>query len=423
KNSSLGLALKDFSASNPTWNTRLISWHAAYLDFKDHPLLGVGHGNYAFIFDYYFEPRFLDYSPNETYFDRAHNNLVDIISTTGTLGLLAYLSIFVALGYYLVKAYQKKKIKSGELSIFCAIIIAYFVQNLALFDALVTYIMFFALLGMAYFYSQDYSQQPKDEVRFSGWKEYLLGGVLALFFIASIWCLNVQGFKMFSLTLKGYAAISEGEAIQGMDYYERAVNLAPYNRDSRATLVNLIAGNSQYLSYLDQKTAIKVLDMAVTFGQENVAYNPYDSMMNSQLARIANLAARYNFRDLEKLNKYSAIAVGAIEQAIASSPKRYPLYFTRADVYLTRAEEEEVIASLNKIKELKPDNQEVNCQFANTYFFFEKYDLAYDFAAQCALSGKAKYLSYDDLIKQAAADQAKKGNNEAAEKLNEVLAK
>jgi O-antigen ligase len=76
-------------------------------DFPNHPWFGVGFGNYASVFDRYFSARFYEYTRSETYFDRAHNNLIDIVSTTGIVGLLAYLSIFVAVAIYLLKLIKK----------------------------------------------------------------------------------------------------------------------------------------------------------------------------------------------------------------------------------------------------------------------------------------------------------------------------
>lgn len=421
RDSRVGVVLKDFSAANPTWNTRLISWRAAYLDFKDHPILGVGYGNYAFTFDYYFDAHFIDYSPNETYFDRAHNNLVDIVSTAGALGLLTYLSIFVAVAYYLKRAYHLRKIGAGELAIIFGIIVAYFVQNLALFDALVSYIMFFVLLGFIYFFNQDGAGKLETEPRLNKRQEYIGGGVLVLLSLVIIWSMNFGSWRMFAAAIQGYTAISQGQVASGLSYYKESLDLSPWNRDSRSSLINLITGNPKLLSSLDQKTAEELLDYAVELGEKNVSYNPYDSMMNSQLAKVANLAARYNYRSLDKLNRYSVIAVEAIEQAIASSPQRYPLYFIRSDVYLTRGDKTEALASLYKIKEIKPDNQEVSCQLANVNFFFEDYVQSYEYAAQCALTGKVKYLSYSDLIKQAADYQLKQGNQEAADSLKRAL--
>lgn len=72
----------------------MISWRGAVKDFHNHPVIGVGFGNYAIIFDKMFDSKFYNYATGDTYFDRAHNNLIDIASTTGLVGLITYLSIF-----------------------------------------------------------------------------------------------------------------------------------------------------------------------------------------------------------------------------------------------------------------------------------------------------------------------------------------
>jgi len=46
---------REISLNKNTFQTRLISWRAALKDFKNHPILGTGHGNYAITFDKYFE--------------------------------------------------------------------------------------------------------------------------------------------------------------------------------------------------------------------------------------------------------------------------------------------------------------------------------------------------------------------------------
>ena len=92
----------------------------------------MGFGNYADVFDRYFDARFYNYSRGETYFDRAHNNLIDITSTTGVVGLVAYLSIFVAVAIYLLRLIKNKP-GDFEPLILIGLFTAYFIQNLAVF--------------------------------------------------------------------------------------------------------------------------------------------------------------------------------------------------------------------------------------------------------------------------------------------------
>ena len=142
--------LRSLTSQKATFQTRLLSWRAAAADFKYHWLFGTGFGNYAIIFDRQFDSKFFNYAKTETYFDRAHNNLVDIVSTTGLVGLLTYLSIFAAVIVYLVRLFKKNGGRVGtgeeegqrnlEILLIFALLAAYFIQNLAVFDSFVTYI-------------------------------------------------------------------------------------------------------------------------------------------------------------------------------------------------------------------------------------------------------------------------------------------
>ncbi|MHB8904026.1 MAG: O-antigen ligase family protein, partial [Patescibacteria group bacterium] len=152
--------LRNLTSQKITFQTRLISWRGAAADFKYHPYFGTGFGNYSIIFDKHFDPSFFNYTTSETYFDRAHNNLIDITSTTGLFGLLTYLSIFFGAFYYLIVEFKKNGKRVGsdepgqknlEIIIITALIFAYFIQNLAIFDSFTTYIGLMIILGFIYY--------------------------------------------------------------------------------------------------------------------------------------------------------------------------------------------------------------------------------------------------------------------------------
>jgi len=400
-NTKLGVMLRAFSTANETLNTRLISWHAAYLDFHNHPILGVGHGNYAAVFDKYFTTKFYDYSPNETYFDRAHNNIVEIVSTAGLLGLLTYLFIFVAAFYYLIRSFKQKKINSWQLAVLAGLIIAYFVQNLAVFDSLVTYVSLFGLLGFIYY---NYHQNEIDVVSakksaLSDEKELALWAILIILALIFIVRFNIRGLKMLSGTIDGYQFVANGRLIDGVAIYKKTLaKEAPYNRDSRGTLVNLISGHPQVLMSLPTKDAQEVAAYAVELARQNAAYNPTDSLLHTQLAKISDIAARLNYKDMDKFNEYSGDAVAAIDIAILASPERFPLYSIKSDIYLTRGEKDEAINALKKAIELRSDSPDAYCGLARAYFFFKDYNQAYESARTCAKLDGISSLGTGDLV-------------------------
>jgi O-antigen ligase len=69
---------------------RMAHWQAAAEMFVDHPVLGVGIGNYAAVYAAYALPRWSD--P----LGHAHNYYLNVAAETGLLGLAAYLVLWVA---------------------------------------------------------------------------------------------------------------------------------------------------------------------------------------------------------------------------------------------------------------------------------------------------------------------------------------
>lgn len=418
-NTKIGNMLRAFSSTNTTWNTRLLSWNAAYLDFHNHPILGVGHGNYAHIFDKHFTPKFYEYSPSETYFDRAHNNIVEIVSTSGVLGLLAYLSIFVAAFYYLFKSFKQKKINAWQLSVLSGLIVAYFVQNLAVFDSMVTYVSLFGLLGFIYYryhQSEIESATDKRSASLSDEKELGLWVILIILALVFVFRFNIRGFDMLSGTIEGYQYVANGQLVAGTEIYQKTfAKEVGYNRDSRASFINLLTGNPKALLSLPTEDANKVLSYAVELAEANANYNPGDSLLETQLAKIANIAARFNFKDIDKFNEYSAISVSAIDAAITASPGRFPLYYIKSDVHMTRGEKDEAVAALNKAIELKPDYAEGYCNLAKVYYFFKDFDPAYKQAWTCAKMDSISLLGTGSLVTDAAKYYREKGDAESAQ--------
>jgi hypothetical protein len=341
----------------------------------------------------------------------------------------------VALGYYLLQAYKKQKISVFTFAWISGLIAAYFVQNLAVFDSLVTYISLFVTLGLVYYLTKledEHINMPPHVIRhYSAEKEFALLAVLLIFFGAIIYQFNLRGFKMLAGVIAGYSQVAQGQIMNGMATYKATLaDAAPYNRDSRSSFINLIAGNYRNLSSLAAADRQEVLDYAIELAQENVNYNDRDSLMEMQLAQIANVATRFNYQDLQKFNDYSATALLAINYALASSPGRLPLYFIKSDIQLTRGENDETIDTIKTALKLKEDFSDTHCQAANIYFFLQKADAAhyseklnesYDEAGQCAKLGGVNLLQSTDLIIGAIKYERDRQNNDNADILQKYL--
>ena len=103
-------------------------------------LIGTGQES----FNYYFNK---DYNPlmygQEQWFDRAHSVYLDWLTASGLLGLLAYLALYVISLFYI----WKSDLTIGQKSMFVALLTAYGIHNVFVFDNQTSYVMFFTVLA------------------------------------------------------------------------------------------------------------------------------------------------------------------------------------------------------------------------------------------------------------------------------------
>src|SRR3989338_1800558 len=77
---------------------RFMVWGMALEGFKERPIIGWGQEGFNYVFNKYYDPNMW---AQEQWFDRTHNIFFDWLIAGGLFGLLAYLSLFCALLFYL----------------------------------------------------------------------------------------------------------------------------------------------------------------------------------------------------------------------------------------------------------------------------------------------------------------------------------
>ncbi len=134
------------SLADTTVQTRLLSISTGREGFLERPVLGWGPENYNLVFDKYYNPKLY---PAENWFDHAHNIFFDIATTTGIAGLVAYAALLWYL-VFLIIAFARTAPENYWVGMFCfALVVAYFTQNIFVFDSLATYLPFFIFLAFA----------------------------------------------------------------------------------------------------------------------------------------------------------------------------------------------------------------------------------------------------------------------------------
>jgi hypothetical protein len=122
-------------------------------------LLGHGQENYGKVFAENFDPRMY---AQEAWFDRAHNVFMDWLVAGGILGLLAYLALYMTPIYMMWCGKGSKNMNILERLIITGALAGYFIHNVFVFDNLISYIMFVAIL--AYVASITRVHEVKEDV-------------------------------------------------------------------------------------------------------------------------------------------------------------------------------------------------------------------------------------------------------------------
>lgn len=132
------------SLSDTTVKTRIFAAQSSWRGFMARPVLGWGPENYNLVFDKYYNPKIY---PAENWFDHAHNIFFDTATTMGVTGLTAY---FFLIGHLLWKGISRLRKAAEEFwtgMLVSVLVIVYFIQNLFVFDSLVTYLPFMLVLA------------------------------------------------------------------------------------------------------------------------------------------------------------------------------------------------------------------------------------------------------------------------------------
>jgi len=400
KNTPIVNRIAQISSNTITFQTRMISWKAAIKDFRNHPFLGTGYGNFAISFDKYFDPKFYSYTTSETYFDRAHNNLIDIASTAGGISLLFYLSIFAGVLYYLFQAKKQNKISKIEFILFLCLFTAYFIQNLAVFDSLVTYISLMTALGYVYWIVNQKKEEEFVNDSDLNNKEIAVLFIAGIIFASIIYQYNIKVWQMLNGTIAGYSAFAKHDIETSMTIYQKVLgNNTILDRDSRTSLINLLLSGSNSLSALSADKKREFFDFVIKQAEENVKYNPSDSLAQMQLSQVLNAASALYTDQKDKFYYFSDRALSAINKSIAASPGRADIYPSKAQIYITRGEKDKAIETLNYAASLNKEYGKPYCILAKVSLYYK--DVAEGFVAmdKCLDYNKDNFVENPDILK------------------------
>jgi O-antigen ligase len=358
---------------------RFDAWLIGLKGFIDRPLSGWGWENYNLIFNKYYQPRYLVKGIDATWFDRSHNQVIDVLALSGLFGLVSYLSIFGAIFWLIYKKTKrggtsKKKI---SLVILGLMFLAYFIQNLFVFDTPAPLIIFYFSLGLVYFIASDTwrSNLPTDlpkEVRPRAGSRFPLPVLVLLVVVISpamMYKFNFEPFQQSRLGAKAWNA-AKVDFNTALYWYQKALSKPCFtNLDTRVYLAQMIAQGHNDIGEKTTQDDLQILglgtELAISEYKKNTQEHPWDSRHWLYLGQLYGLGVKYD-------RSYIAEAKRVLNKALSLSPNRQQVYFELARIYYYEKEYAKAITLLERTVVLSPEVRESIQKLKNMVAVAEK---------------------------------------------------
>ena len=295
---------------------RVAGARAGLLAFAEKPILGWGPENFLIAWGKHVDRE----AAERDRFDQAHNKLVEELTTKGTLGFLSYMLVWAAMAWAMFNAIKRRKGNSQlAVLILAATMLAYFVQNLFLFDTPVTLLQFSMLAAFAV--AQEYWAGERDEKRersripekFSGklnlrpisaalrtsWGAVCLMALVSVVVVVALYALNLRAYNAsadiasFGLTARTGVAWE-----QRLAYAEESIStfpgLANYPRR------HLIRDNFDRLPSLSEDEFWAAVELMESTGNDALEVEPHNWRIIAMMVHLQQTAAELDREYLEK---------------------------------------------------------------------------------------------------------------------------
>lgn len=310
--------------------TRFIAWEIAVQAFKERPLLGWGPENFYYAFNAHYRPESYRYSPYETWFDRPHNNVLEVLFATGGVGMLSYIGLFVTAWIVVLRLVKRGDMTRWEGALTVGMLVAYVLQNITVFDSHTSFLYFYLVLGFIGGIRSELASLQENitpaHVRMAG----VVMGATGVVCLVLVFYTNLQPFQANRLGLYGTSYLRlAGNVPEGVRFYRQALETpTPHLRDLRVDAARDVT-DVLATGKLSAKDAAPYYDWAIDLLLKNRKERPNDVYDGIALAQVymtyAFIRPEMADRALEVLNEIRPL-----------SPKRQQILFTMARVNMMK---------------------------------------------------------------------------------------
>ena len=367
KNSQVLNRFANISLTEGTTESRLTIWKMSWAGFKEKPIFGWGQENFNLVFNKYYEPILYKQEP---WFDRAHNVFFDRLTTNGIFGLLSYVGLLGAALYYLWAKRKKTGLSVEDSAIFGSMFLAYFFNNLFVFDNLISLILFATFLAYVGFRAKAgalipiLSGRPNEAPKEADYGKAVYAVIIGAAFVFVIYIVNIPGILASKAIINAFKMAGAGNTKGAFESFQKAISYNSFGSMEAREHLSSFAMQVYDSSNIDKEFKDKVASYAIDELKKQNEQYPDD------IREMIFLAAVYN-----KTQKYEE-AINLLNKAVEIAPKKQQLYFELGTSYLNKGDNENGMATLKKSFDLDQTNEEARRIYAVSAIFASKDTLA-----------------------------------------------
>jgi len=336
------------SLTETTTQSRFLVWNMSWQGFKDHPLLGWGPENYSMVFSKYYDPAMWRQEP---WFDRSHNVFFDWLIDAGLLGLLAYLTIFAVAGYYLWRG--RSRFGDAGTYLLLGLLAGYFFQNIFVFDNLISYLYFFALVAFIHFivtqepateknlFLKDYRNQNNQSLANVDIQSNVIITIVVIVLLGSLYYVNYQPWRVSRELIQAIHPNTTSD--QSLVVFRGIFNRQTF-------------GSGEALEQLINKTINVINNSQVPNDLKRDFVSLTDEQIKTYLTRFTQDARAYQFFGSYFLSTgRTAEGLDLAQRAEKISPRKQPILFLLASAYVEKKDANKALEVAKKAFTLDPN--------------------------------------------------------------------
>ncbi len=318
---------------------RSFIWPMAIEGIKEKPILGWGQENFNYVFNEHYKPEMFRLEP---WFDRAHNIFLDWAIAGGLLGLLSYLSLYAALLYTLWK--KDTVLSFFEKSLMTGMVAAYFFHNFFVFDHLLSYVLFGAILAYVDSHSRN-ARLLENKILKPNVITGVIGGSAVLMLIA-LYFVNIEPLSGNRSLIKALSTVQGSEnKTQALTYFKDAYRASPLGRPEVVEWISTSGSsvNGSSLSADEKKAYFEFATEVVKKQADDFAQDArYQLLAGNLLSQIGDVQGAATYLDrAEKL-----------------IPGKQQVYYEEGALLIGVGKYEEALSIFKKAYDLAPQNNE-----------------------------------------------------------------